>query len=60
LIPTGGVSLQTAPDFLRVGAFALGVGGDLVDAKAIREGKPEMITSNARKYLEIVSEFRHR
>lgn len=58
LIPTGGVSLQTAPDFLRAGAFALGVGGDLVDAKAIREGKPEIITANARKYLEIVSEFR--
>ena len=60
LIPTGGVSLATAPDFLRAGAFALGVGGDLVDAKAIREGKPEIITANARKYLEIVSEFRRR
>lgn len=60
LIPTGGVSLQTASDFLHAGAFALGVGGDLVDTKAIREGKPEIITANARKYLEIVSEFRRR
>jgi hypothetical protein len=34
------------------------VGGDLVDNKAIRAGKPETITENARKYLEIVAEHR--
>ncbi|HVC90016.1 MAG TPA: bifunctional 4-hydroxy-2-oxoglutarate aldolase/2-dehydro-3-deoxy-phosphogluconate aldolase, partial [Acidobacteriaceae bacterium] len=39
LIPTGGVSLSTAEEFLAAGAFALGVGGDLVDAKAAREGR---------------------
>jgi 2-dehydro-3-deoxyphosphogluconate aldolase/(4S)-4-hydroxy-2-oxoglutarate aldolase len=55
LIPTGGVSLATAAEFLEAGAIALGVGGDLVDNKAIRAGKPEVITENARKYLEIVS-----
>jgi len=55
LIPTGGVSLATAASFLEAGAFALGVGGDLVDNKAIRAGKPEVITENARKYLEIVA-----
>jgi 2-dehydro-3-deoxyphosphogluconate aldolase/(4S)-4-hydroxy-2-oxoglutarate aldolase len=54
LIPTGGVSLATAAEFLEAGAIALGVGGDLVDNKAIRAGKPEVITENARKYLEIV------
>ena len=55
LIPTGGVSLATAAEFLEAGAIALGVGGDLVDNNAIRAGKPEVITENARKYLEIVA-----
>jgi 2-dehydro-3-deoxyphosphogluconate aldolase / (4S)-4-hydroxy-2-oxoglutarate aldolase len=55
LIPTGGVSMATAAEFLEAGAIALGVGGDLVDNKAIRAGKPEVITENARKYLEIVA-----
>ena len=54
LIPTGGVSLATAAEFLEAGAIALGVGGDLVDNKAIKAGKPEIVTENARKYLEIV------
>ena len=57
LIPTGGVSLATAHEFLEAGAFALGVGGDLVDNKAVRGGKPEVITENARKYLQIVGDF---
>jgi 2-dehydro-3-deoxyphosphogluconate aldolase/(4S)-4-hydroxy-2-oxoglutarate aldolase len=58
LIPTGGVSLATAKDFLEAGAFALGVGADLVNAKAMAEGKPEVVTESARKYLAIVKEFR--
>jgi 2-dehydro-3-deoxyphosphogluconate aldolase/(4S)-4-hydroxy-2-oxoglutarate aldolase len=58
LIPTGGVSLGTAEEFLSAGAFALGVGGDLVDAKAAAEGRTEVITENARKYLGIVQKFR--
>jgi 2-dehydro-3-deoxyphosphogluconate aldolase/(4S)-4-hydroxy-2-oxoglutarate aldolase len=58
LIPTGGVSLATAAEFLEAGAFALGVGADLVNLKAIADGKPETITYNARKYLEIVRKFR--
>ncbi|HEV7643106.1 MAG TPA: bifunctional 4-hydroxy-2-oxoglutarate aldolase/2-dehydro-3-deoxy-phosphogluconate aldolase, partial [Pyrinomonadaceae bacterium] len=37
-IPTGGVSLKTAADFIKAGASALGVGTDLVDVKAIRAG----------------------
>ena len=58
LIPTGGVSLSTAAEFLAAGAFALGVGADLVDAKAIAEGRPEAITENAVKYLAVVRKFR--
>ncbi len=54
LIPTGGVSMTTAEDFLKAGAFALGVGADLVDPKAT----PETITENARKYLALVQKFR--
>jgi 2-dehydro-3-deoxyphosphogluconate aldolase / (4S)-4-hydroxy-2-oxoglutarate aldolase len=54
LIPTGGVSLATAAEFLAAGAFALGVGGDLVDNAAIARGEPEVVTRNAEKYLEMV------
>lgn len=58
MIPTGGVSQATAVEFLEAGAFALGVGADLVDLKAIAKGQPETITENARKYLAIVHSFR--
>ncbi|WP_433983380.1 bifunctional 4-hydroxy-2-oxoglutarate aldolase/2-dehydro-3-deoxy-phosphogluconate aldolase [Tunturiibacter empetritectus] len=58
MIPTGGVMLGTAAEFLEAGAFALGVGSDLVDKKMIAEGRPEVITDIARKYLEIVKAFR--
>jgi len=58
LIPTGGVSLSTAAEFLAAGAFALGVGSDLVDAKAAADGRVDIITENARKYLEIVQKCR--
>ena len=58
MIPTGGVSLATAKEFLEAGSFALGVGADLVDTKAMAAGQPEKITESAKKYLEIVREFR--
>jgi 2-dehydro-3-deoxyphosphogluconate aldolase/(4S)-4-hydroxy-2-oxoglutarate aldolase len=54
LIPTGGVSLATAAEFLAAGAFALGVGGDLVNLQAIADGKPELITQSAREYMKII------
>lgn len=58
LIPTGGVTLQTAADFLRAGARALGVGSDLVNPQAIVQGHPESVTSAARAYLNIVARVR--
>jgi len=58
VIPTGGVTLATAVEFLRAGARALGVGTDLVNAKAIEEGKPEKVTEMARAYVEVVRRFR--
>ncbi len=60
LIPTGGVTLQTAESFLRAGARALGVGGDLVNLAAVDEGHPETITETAKAYLKIVAEVRGR
>jgi 2-dehydro-3-deoxyphosphogluconate aldolase / (4S)-4-hydroxy-2-oxoglutarate aldolase len=58
MIPTGGVSLSNAADFLAAGAFALGVGGDLISMLA--KDNPEIITENARKYVAIVSQTRAR
>jgi 2-dehydro-3-deoxyphosphogluconate aldolase / (4S)-4-hydroxy-2-oxoglutarate aldolase len=58
LVPTGGVSLKTAADFIRAGAAALGVGADLVDIKAIREGQSMIITERAKQFVQIVREAR--
>lgn len=58
LIPTGGVTQDTAADFLEAEAFALGVGADLVDTKAIAQGRSAEITANAKKYLDIVRNYR--
>jgi 2-dehydro-3-deoxyphosphogluconate aldolase / (4S)-4-hydroxy-2-oxoglutarate aldolase len=54
LIPTGGVNAANAGDFIAAGAFALGVGADLVDAAALREGNLEKITSAARELVQAV------
>jgi 2-dehydro-3-deoxyphosphogluconate aldolase/(4S)-4-hydroxy-2-oxoglutarate aldolase len=59
LIPTGGVTLQTAESFLRAGARALGVGSDLVNLAAIDAGTPEVITEAARAYLAVLAQFRN-
>jgi len=58
LVPTGGVSLKTAADFIKAGASALGVGADLVDVQAIREGKQSVITERAQEFVRIVREAR--
>ena len=58
LIPTGGVSLATAAAFIKAGAEAVGVGGELVDLAAIRENRPEVLTERARDFLKIVREAR--
>ena len=58
LVPTGGVSLQTAAAFIKAGAEALGVGGDLVDVKALREGRDELISERARLFVDIVRQAR--
>jgi 2-dehydro-3-deoxyphosphogluconate aldolase/(4S)-4-hydroxy-2-oxoglutarate aldolase len=58
LIPTGGVSLETAGDFIAAGASAVGAGADLVDPKRIRAGEAAWITDRAGKYLAAVAKAR--
>jgi 2-dehydro-3-deoxyphosphogluconate aldolase/(4S)-4-hydroxy-2-oxoglutarate aldolase len=58
LVPTGGVNLQTAKEFLKAGASALGVGADLVDLAALRRGEASVITERARQFLALVKEAR--
>lgn len=58
LIPTGGVNAVNAADFIAAGAFALGVGADLVDATALREGNLQKITSAARELVRAVASAR--
>jgi 2-dehydro-3-deoxyphosphogluconate aldolase/(4S)-4-hydroxy-2-oxoglutarate aldolase len=58
LMPTGGVDLSTARSWLEHGAVALGVGGALIDRKLLKDGNFGEITERAKKFREIVSEFR--
>jgi 2-dehydro-3-deoxyphosphogluconate aldolase/(4S)-4-hydroxy-2-oxoglutarate aldolase len=58
MVPTGGVSVETAPAFIKAGAAALGVGGDLVDLEALRSGRAEVIADKARRYIELVKQAR--
>ncbi|MGA2428514.1 MAG: bifunctional 4-hydroxy-2-oxoglutarate aldolase/2-dehydro-3-deoxy-phosphogluconate aldolase [Candidatus Acidiferrum sp.] len=58
LVPTGGVNLATAAEFLEAGAAALGIGGELVHPVALQSGNKEAIVENARKFVAIVSETR--
>ena len=58
IMPTGGVDLTTAEDFLKAGACALGVGGALVEKDAVERGDMDRITSLAKQYVEIVRNFR--
>src|SRR5215469_11901845 len=58
MIPTGGVNLETAGDFLKAGACAVAVGGELVDPKSIREGRFDVIQDRARQYLAVVAKAR--
>ena len=58
MIPTGGVNLENAADFLRAGADALGIGGELVSAAALKTGDLHAITAAAQQFLEIVRQTR--
>ena len=58
MVPTGGVNLDTAADFIQAGAAALGIGGELVSAAACQSGNLNVITEAARLYVAIVQEAR--
>jgi 2-dehydro-3-deoxyphosphogluconate aldolase/(4S)-4-hydroxy-2-oxoglutarate aldolase len=58
LMPTGGVDLKTAPDFLKAGACCLGVGGQLVEPKAVAERNFDRIRELARQYVAVVRQTR--
>ncbi len=58
LIPTGGVNLKTAADFIKAGSSALGIGADLVDLKALRAGNAAQITESAKQFVQLVKEAR--
>jgi 2-dehydro-3-deoxyphosphogluconate aldolase / (4S)-4-hydroxy-2-oxoglutarate aldolase len=58
MVPTGGVNLETAGDFLKAGACAVAVGGELVDAKTIKEGRYEVFEERAKQYLAVVAKAR--
>ena len=57
-VPTGGVTLEATPDYIRAGAVAVAVGGELVSRKALQEGKTDVITANARRFVEAVRSAR--
>jgi 2-dehydro-3-deoxyphosphogluconate aldolase/(4S)-4-hydroxy-2-oxoglutarate aldolase len=58
LMPTGGVTLDNAGDWIRAGAVAVGVGSALLDAKAIEEGRFEVLANNARRIVASVAAAR--
>lgn len=57
-MPTGGVNLSTAREYLENGAVALGVGGDLINKKLMDEGNFAEIASRARQFRQIINDFR--
>jgi 2-dehydro-3-deoxyphosphogluconate aldolase/(4S)-4-hydroxy-2-oxoglutarate aldolase len=60
LMPTGGVNLDTMTDFLDAGAVAVGVGGSLVEKKAVTEGNFQRIEELAQKYVSLLLKAREK
>jgi len=58
LMPTGGVTLDNAGEWIRAGAVAVGVGSALVDTRAIDEGRLDVLTANARRIVASVASAR--
>jgi 2-dehydro-3-deoxyphosphogluconate aldolase / (4S)-4-hydroxy-2-oxoglutarate aldolase len=60
MIPTGGVNLATAPEFLRAGASALGVGGELVSRALLEAGNRAALAELAGRFVAVIREARQR
>lgn len=58
LMPTGGVTLDNAGEWIRAGAVAVGLGSALLDGKAIADGRFDVIVSNARRVVANVAAAR--
>ena len=58
LVPTGGVNLQNAGEFIKAGCAAIAAGGELVDKKAVAEKKFSVIAENAQKFVAEVKKAR--
>lgn len=58
MVPTGGVNLNTTAEFIQAGSAAVGVGGELVLASALKSGNLREITELAKQYVSIVREAR--
>ena len=58
MVPTGGVNLETAGEFLKAGACAVAVGGELIDAATIKAGQYEVFEERARQYVAVVKQAR--
>jgi 2-dehydro-3-deoxyphosphogluconate aldolase/(4S)-4-hydroxy-2-oxoglutarate aldolase len=56
MVPTGGVTLEIAADFIRAGADALGIGGELVSSAVLKSGDGSEITRTARHFLDVIAE----
>ncbi len=59
MVPTGGVNLETAADYIRAGAAALGVGGELVQKDAVRVRNAELLSGLARQFVDLVKSARN-
>jgi 2-dehydro-3-deoxyphosphogluconate aldolase/(4S)-4-hydroxy-2-oxoglutarate aldolase len=59
LLPTGGVNLETAADYIRAGAAALGVGGELVQKEALKARNADLIRGFARQFVDLVKQARN-
>jgi 2-dehydro-3-deoxyphosphogluconate aldolase / (4S)-4-hydroxy-2-oxoglutarate aldolase len=59
MMPTGGVTLTNAGEWLKAGACAVGVGGALLDAKAIAENNFSVITENAKTLMASINNYRN-
>jgi len=58
MVPTGGVNLDTAADFIKAGACAVAVGSELIDAASIKAGAYDVFTTRAQQYLDVVAKAR--
>jgi len=58
MVPTGGVNLETVADFIKAGACAVGVGGELVDSKSLKEGRYDVIAERARQFVAAIAKAR--